>query len=197
MILTEEDEQTIFPSKMIYDKHNITVTRFKKGSYRIVMDMENSHFCLYTLVDLKMLPFFGELNKTFFEKIEVEHVKENKSKIFMLVHDFFRHFRIYQKYLHLLGEKSENLTLTSKSFSVQNLPPKIKSFNKISQLKLESFQFQVDKTIPHSIHVDTCMSFEIPFPLPLFVEKMAIRLILRVVKFTKRYFESLDSIPQV
>jgi len=190
----EEEEEVQRPfkkQKIIYEKHNIVVIRFKKGSYNIVVNMHNPNLCLYQLVDFKTLPLVGELNKNFFETIQVEDVSDSVAKMFILVHDFFGNFGIPQKYLYLQGERFEHPDKISKSFRIANLPPKESAPSSLSQLRLESAHFQVTKQpCSGSIQVESKLVFEIPFPLPSFVEKMAIKLIMRFVVNTKRYFET-------
>lgn len=179
-----------------YNKHNIVATRFKKGSYNIQVKMKNKNFCLYSLVDFKTLPFIGQLNKNLFKNVEVETVAEDTSgKMLFVFHDFFKIFHIKQKYISLQGNKIENLEKTQKEFVISNLERNHSlDQQNMDQLKIEKVKFQVSKVSEEECFVDCDLSFQIPFPLPSFVEKIAIRLCLRFVVFTKQYFENIKEL---
>ena len=177
----------------LYNKHGVEAIRFKKGSYNIKVKMSNQNICLYNLVDFKTLPLVGQLNKNLFKNVEVETDEEEKSgKILFLFHDFFKMFHIKQKYLYLQGNKIENLEETEKEFVISNLGPDTTlELQNCDQLKIENVKFVVFKKSETECFVDCDISFQIPFPLPSFVEKMAIHLCLRFVVFTKKYFEKI------
>ena len=178
-----------------YNKHNVVATRFKKGSYNIQVKMKNQNFCLYSLVDFKTLPFIGQLNKNLFKNVEVETV-DTSGKMLFVFHDFFKIFHIKQKYISLQGDKIENLEKTQKEFVISNLE-RNESLDQqnMDQLKIEKVKFQVSKDLEtQECFVDCDLAFQIPFPLPSFVEKIAIRLCLRFVVFTKQYFENIKEL---
>lgn len=190
-----------------YNKHNVVATRFKKGSYNIQLKMKNQNFCLYSLVDFKTLPFIGQLNKNLFKNVEVETVNNTSSKMLFVFHDFFKIFHIKQKYISLQGDKIENLEKTKKKFVISNLErnDSLEQQN-MDQLKIEKVRFEVSKIaekekegegeeeVEEICFVDCDLAFQIPFPLPSFVEKIAVRLCLRFVVFTKQYFENIKEL---
>lgn len=179
-----------------YNQNGVEATRFRKGSYNVKVKMSNQKFCLYSLVDFKTLPFVGQLNKNLFKNVEVATDEEEKTgKMLLLFHDFFKIFHIKQKYLYLNGTKIENLEKTEKEFVISNLEPNTSlDLQGMDQLKIDKVKFTVFKISETDCFVDCDISFQIPFPLPSFVEKIAIRLCMRFVVFTKQYFENLKEL---
>ena len=176
----------------IYNKHKIFITRISKGSYDIRLQMFNPHINLYSLVDFGTLPYIGILNKNVFETISIHDVTESSAIIFILAHDFFKTFGIQQKYLFLKSHKHENEQRNSKSFTVTNIESKpFIQREKLSQLIIQSLAFKVSKLDSNSIDINCHLSFAIPFPLPLFVEKLAIKIVVKLIKVTKKHFESM------
>ena len=63
----------------------------------------------------------------------------------------------------------------------------------LSQLIIESLTFVVSKIDSQRIDIHCNLSFAIPFPLPVFIEKIAIKIIIKFIKFTKIHFENIQA----
>lgn len=176
---------------IVYNKKNILAKRIRKGHYNISLCMSNTFLDLYSLVDFQTVPFIGKLNSNLFDTIDLKMKDQNNGKIFVLFHHFFENFGINQKYIHILGTKTENENATQKQFSAVNHDQIVSTAD---QLKMDSFHLNVSKTTINSaaILIECDMKFDIPFPLPYFIESLAIKLCIKFVKFTKAYFENLQ-----
>jgi hypothetical protein len=176
--------------KVIYNQDGILAKRYKKGSYSISVNLKNECFDLYSLIDFETLPLIAEINKRLFESIQVEKESDTSGKIVIIFRDLFKMFGIKQKYLYIHGEKTENLSKTSKEFAIKNMKSS-KFPNHLDQLEFGQIKFKADKISETHVFVDCNLSFVIAFPLPTFVEKLAIQICMRFVAHTKNYFESL------
>jgi hypothetical protein len=193
---SDSDKDNDSDDSILFKNKDIVINRVCKNNYTIKYNMENNHIILSKILDFNIIRLVYDLNKDFFENIQINIIDENNAFLFILVKPLFSDFGMPQRYAHLKivrhqidseyvifnCHKTEDETEFIKSAV---LPPNVEL------LPIDNIKLICKCLTPHLVEFQQNIFYDTRFNIPKFMEKMAGIIFSKMFLRTKQFIENI------
>ena len=182
-------------SNIIVKNNNILMTRIYKNHYKIEYSIENNNTYLPILLDFNIIKLIYDINKEFFENVNLEIISQEEAKIFILIKHLFQDFGIPQRfvYLNIYRKLIDNkyiifdCIINENINDIQSIIPENTVMLPINKIKIICHI-----ETPHKIQITQELMYNPEFNIPKFMEKMAGIIFTKMFLRTKQFIENLN-----
>ena len=182
-------------SNIIVKNNNILMTRIYKNHYKIEYSIENNNTYLPILLDFNIIKLIYDINKEFFENVNLEIISQEEAKIFILIKHLFHDFGIPQRfvYLNIYRKLIDNKYIIFDCIINENIND-IQSIIPENTVMLPINKIKIICHIEthHKIQITQELMYNPEFNIPKFMEKMAGIIFTKMFLRTKQFIENVN-----
>lgn len=183
-----ESEATI-----LYNKNETKIIKLDNGNYKLFFSIENKNMNMESIINFEFINLIYNLNKDVCENMNLDKLDENNAQITILIKNFFEDLGLPQKYssFHISRTSNNNKSITFDLSTIKIKKPKwILSDMELADIK--NVQLKCDFSgSQHKINFTCLIDFKEDTEMPVFVQKVSIMLINRIINRLKQFIENV------
>jgi hypothetical protein len=179
-------------STILYDKNDTKIIKLDDENYNLLFSIENKNINLCSIINFELIKLIYELNKDVCENMNLEKLDENNAQTTILIKNFFEDLGLPQKYtsLHIL-KTSDNKSITFDFSTIKIKKPKW-VHKDMDLADIKNVQINCDfSSSQHKINFNCLINFKEEAEMPVFVQKVSIMIINKIVNRLKQFIENV------
>jgi len=179
-------------STILYEKTDTKIIKLNNGSYNLFFSVENPKMYLSSIVNFDLIKLMYDLNKDICEKVTLEKQDENTAVITVLIKNLFKDLGLPQKYscLNILKSIDKNSVIFDLTTKINEKPAWI--LNDIELANIKSIKLICDvSNNQHKVDFNCLIGFHEDTESPIFVQKVSIMIINKIVNRLKQFIENV------
>ena len=193
---SEKNKEDDSEDSILFKNKDIVMNRVCKNNYTIKYNMENNHIILSKILDFNIIRLVYDLNKDFFENIQLNIIDENNAVIFILVKPLFSDFGMPQRYAHLkvIRHQIDSEFILFNCYKTDDESEFIKSAvlpPNVELLPIDNVKLICKCLNPHHVEFQQNIFYDTRFNIPKFMEKMAGIIFSKMFLRTKQFIENI------
>jgi hypothetical protein len=187
-----EDDSVIINNK------DIVMIKTSKNTYSINYSITNNKMYLWKILDFTIVKILYDLNKDFFETVNLNIIDDNNAKLFILMKPLMADFGVPQRYCYLDLQREryvpDNIITIFTATPNRNID-EARSISKIPKLAemlpIKSIKITCENLDEHNVSIEQKICYETFFEIPKFMEKFAGTIFTKMFLRTKQFIENI------
>jgi len=189
---SDDHDDSTQTKKTIIKKPNFLLTRNKKNQYQIDFVIENKYIHVKNMLNFNLLKFIYEVNKNYFEKVQLDEVNSHEAKLYLLMKPIMKELGILQRFASLHVKMS-----TDQSNNVYFKGTPCAQYDPIHECKyaiiapIKEFTITCTLLSPHKFKFSQTLFFDMDFTMLPFFENIFGTLLKNIFQQTIKAMESI------
>jgi len=186
------DSENSSSYKVISEKNGMKFTRINKHKYQINFSIQNNHIHLPSIINFDLVKLIYDLNGDIYEKVVLEKINDNESKIIILMKHFFTDIGLPQRYACLHVSKETIDEINNIIFFTQPILSEKPEFipDEAETIPLNSTKMFCEIITDHKINIHCLIVFNEHSIIPPFMEKFFGLIFNKIFNRVKQFIEN-------
>jgi hypothetical protein len=177
-------------TNILYSKEGLNFEKISKNNYNLNFNVSNKNIILEKIIDINLIKIIYDLNNDIYEKIIIDKLNENESKVVILIKNLFEDLGFSQKFYYVHIKKIEdNNKIIFLSNSLKERPEGIPDDSE--KIIIEKMTCECIILNLHEIKFNLYVTLDEKSIIPLFIEKIVSLMIFKIFKRLKQFIEKL------